>query len=356
MWCGSPLAPGWACQAEVCYCLVTAAFRGREERRLLAIGRRSAHLAALSALAFAQPLFDILGKNPAFFAVRGSSRGEIVLFALALTLLPPVVLVVLELAAELVSAVAARSLHLLFVAGLEARLPRAGTGEVRLGEVADVGRRDRLRRAVLGLADGPARPRRRCALSEPRRARTRRDVVSERHDRAPAHGARRPVAARRQVAGPGSAAGVHGPPEQCLHAARSLVPAPRNRGAHPPLPAEPLQEAAEDPGLRRRRQRQDGFARLRHRHRLPAPAPAEPVRGAPAADQQHVVKLRRHGVRRRGTASRGRAEEDLSRLRAQHLPLRVAHLRGPRTGLLLPAHRPAARSLPLPAIRKALRG
>ncbi len=97
---------------------MTAAFRGREERRLLAIGRRSAHLAALCALAFAQPLFDILGKNPAFFAVRGSSRGEIVLFALALTLLPPVVLVVLELAAELVSAVAARSLHLLFVAGL----------------------------------------------------------------------------------------------------------------------------------------------------------------------------------------------------------------------------------------------
>src|SRR6266542_76260 len=120
MWCGSPLAPGWACQAEVCYCLVTAAFRGREERRLLAIGRRSAHLAALCALAFAQPLFDILGKNPAFFAVRGSSSREIVLFALAITLVPPLVLIALELVAGLVSAAAAWALHLVLVAGLVA--------------------------------------------------------------------------------------------------------------------------------------------------------------------------------------------------------------------------------------------
>jgi hypothetical protein len=63
---------------------VTTRDRGREEGRLHAVARRSAHLTALCALAFAQPLFDILGKNPAFFAVRGSSRGDIVLFALAL--------------------------------------------------------------------------------------------------------------------------------------------------------------------------------------------------------------------------------------------------------------------------------
>jgi hypothetical protein len=93
---------------------------GREERRLLVLARRSAHLAALCALAFAQPLFDILGKNPAFFAVRGSSSGEIVFFALALTLLPPFVLIALELAAELVSAAVATALHLAFVAGLVA--------------------------------------------------------------------------------------------------------------------------------------------------------------------------------------------------------------------------------------------
>jgi hypothetical protein len=99
---------------------VTTRDRGREEGRLLAAARGGAHLAALCALAFAQPLFDILGKNPAFFAVRGSSSREIVLFALALTLLPPAVLVAVELAVAIVSEAGARALHLLFVAGLAA--------------------------------------------------------------------------------------------------------------------------------------------------------------------------------------------------------------------------------------------
>src|SRR5438067_2065082 len=108
------------CETEVCYSRVTTRDRGREQGRLLATARRGAHLAALCSLAFAQPLFDILGKNPAFFAVRGSSSVEIVLFALVLTLLPPVVFIALELAAELVDDVVARSLHLLFVAGLVA--------------------------------------------------------------------------------------------------------------------------------------------------------------------------------------------------------------------------------------------
>jgi hypothetical protein len=107
-------------EAEVCYSQVTARYRGREQGRLGAVLRRSAHLAALCALAFAQPLFDILGKNPAFFAVRGSSSGEIVVFALALTLLPPLALTALELVVALISASAAWVLHLVFVAGLVA--------------------------------------------------------------------------------------------------------------------------------------------------------------------------------------------------------------------------------------------
>src|SRR5439155_7354781 len=110
----------WACRSEVCYCLVTTPDRGREHRRLLVVARRAAHLAALCALAFAQPLFDILGKNPAFFAVRNSSSREIVLFALALTLLPPAVLLATELLVGLVSEAGARALHLLVVAGLVA--------------------------------------------------------------------------------------------------------------------------------------------------------------------------------------------------------------------------------------------
>ena len=101
---------------------MTARFRGPEDTGLRVFARRSAHLAALCALAFAQPLFDILGKNPAFFAVRGSSSGEIVLFALALTLLPPAILAAVELFVGLVSAAAARALHLVFVAGLVAVL------------------------------------------------------------------------------------------------------------------------------------------------------------------------------------------------------------------------------------------
>jgi hypothetical protein len=107
-------------RAEVCYCLVTTRDRGREEGRFLAAARGGAHLAALCALAFAQPLFDILGKNPAFFAVRGSTSREIVLFALALTLLPPAMLIAVELAVAIVSEAAARALHFLFVAGLVA--------------------------------------------------------------------------------------------------------------------------------------------------------------------------------------------------------------------------------------------
>ena len=99
---------------------MTTRDRGREEGRLQAVARRSAHLTALCALAFAQPLFDILGKNPAFFAVRGSSRGDIVFFALALVVLPPLALIALELAVGLVSAAAAWTLHLAFVAGLVA--------------------------------------------------------------------------------------------------------------------------------------------------------------------------------------------------------------------------------------------
>lgn len=99
---------------------MTTRDRGREEGRLQAVARRSAHLTALCALAFAQPIFDILGKNPAFFAVRDSSSGDIVFFALALVVLPPLALSALELAVGLVSAAAAWTLHLVFVAGLVA--------------------------------------------------------------------------------------------------------------------------------------------------------------------------------------------------------------------------------------------
>ena len=54
---------------------------------------RAIHLWVLVGFALAQPLFDLLGENAAFFAVRGSTKTEIVLFALAVTLLPAAALV-----------------------------------------------------------------------------------------------------------------------------------------------------------------------------------------------------------------------------------------------------------------------
>ncbi|HEV8239101.1 MAG TPA: sulfatase-like hydrolase/transferase [Thermoanaerobaculia bacterium] len=47
------------------------------------------HLLALGALAFAQPLFDLLARTPDFFAARGSGRGDLLLLmALALLVAP----------------------------------------------------------------------------------------------------------------------------------------------------------------------------------------------------------------------------------------------------------------------------
>jgi hypothetical protein len=76
---------------------------------------RAAHLFALSGVACAQPLYDILGRNPEFFAAHGATRMEIVAFALALLLVPPAVLLVVELAANLVDVRLGTALHVGFV-------------------------------------------------------------------------------------------------------------------------------------------------------------------------------------------------------------------------------------------------
>ena len=79
------------------------------------LAKRGAHLAALTAFALAQPLFDILGRHPAFFAVRGSTRREIVLFAVVVALGPPVALAMLAAAARAVGPRAGAAVHLLLV-------------------------------------------------------------------------------------------------------------------------------------------------------------------------------------------------------------------------------------------------
>lgn len=79
---------------------------------------RGAQLAVLSGFALAEPLLDILGRNPEFFSVRRSTSGQIVLFALAVTLLPPLALLAVELLVRVFSPRASDVLHLVFVAGL----------------------------------------------------------------------------------------------------------------------------------------------------------------------------------------------------------------------------------------------
>ena len=73
-------------------------------------------LAALSALALAQPLFDLLSGSPEFFAARGSPTLDIFVFAVGLIVVPPALLLALEALAGLVNPPLRRWLHLTFVA------------------------------------------------------------------------------------------------------------------------------------------------------------------------------------------------------------------------------------------------
>jgi hypothetical protein len=105
---------------------------------------RGAQLFAASGFALAQPLFDILGKNAEFFAVRGSTPGDIVLFALVVTFVPALVLWLVELVVGIVSARAVTVLHHVFLGFLGAvfgayALKRAGldgTAALIIGAVA----------------------------------------------------------------------------------------------------------------------------------------------------------------------------------------------------------------------------
>jgi Sulfatase len=78
------------------------------------------HLAVLAAFALAQPLFNLLSKNPEFFAARGSTAGEIIVLALLLVLVPPAILLAVELLVGLVSDAARQAVHLAFVGLLAA--------------------------------------------------------------------------------------------------------------------------------------------------------------------------------------------------------------------------------------------
>ncbi|MGH3024093.1 MAG: sulfatase-like hydrolase/transferase [Gaiellaceae bacterium] len=73
---------------------------------------------ALWGLAVAQPLFDVLGEGAEFFAVRDSTRWDILGFAVGIVLIPPAAILGLEALAGLVDRRVARVVHLTAVAAL----------------------------------------------------------------------------------------------------------------------------------------------------------------------------------------------------------------------------------------------
>jgi Sulfatase len=86
---------------------------------------RFAHLAALWAYGVSQPVFSMLDGNPEFLVVRGSTRTDVVVFALLITVVPPLLVVAAEALASLVSRALEAALHtagisfFVYVVGLE---------------------------------------------------------------------------------------------------------------------------------------------------------------------------------------------------------------------------------------------
>jgi hypothetical protein len=130
------------------------------------------HLGALSALAIAQPLFDLISKNPDLLAARALIGWQVVALGLVLVLVPPLVALGVEALAGLASRPLRALLHLLFVALLVALIaiqalkdiaPSAGTAVLIvaaaiLGLVAAAGyaRASGLRFFVTVLSPAPA--------------------------------------------------------------------------------------------------------------------------------------------------------------------------------------------------------
>lgn len=80
------------------------------------------HLAALWALAVIQPLLSLLGSNPDFFVARDNTGGQIIIFVLLVTLVPPLVATAIEAVLDLISQKARWAFHLTLIAVLFAIL------------------------------------------------------------------------------------------------------------------------------------------------------------------------------------------------------------------------------------------
>jgi hypothetical protein len=78
------------------------------------------NLAVLWTFAVAQPLFDLLKDNPEFFAARGSSGFDIVSFSVLLVVLPPAILLGIELLLGLIRPEVRQAAHIAFMGVLVA--------------------------------------------------------------------------------------------------------------------------------------------------------------------------------------------------------------------------------------------
>jgi hypothetical protein len=78
------------------------------------------NLAVLWTFAVAQPLFDLLKDNPEFFAARGSSGFDIISFSVLLVVLPPALLLAVELLVGLAGRPARRGAHVVLLGALVA--------------------------------------------------------------------------------------------------------------------------------------------------------------------------------------------------------------------------------------------
>ena len=105
------------------------------------------HLTVLWTFALAQPLFGVLEDSPEFFVARGNTSFDIVVLALAVTLLPPTLLLALE-ALLIPWRGARRALHLVLVAVLLAAIALQLLEDLGLASTALLG--------VLSVATGVA--------------------------------------------------------------------------------------------------------------------------------------------------------------------------------------------------------
>ncbi len=92
----------------------------RDKGVLRSLGRAGVHLIALASLAFAQPLLDVLGRYPAFFAAHDVTRWGVVAFALAVLLVPGLILLAIEALATLANRRAGEIVHLVLIGALAA--------------------------------------------------------------------------------------------------------------------------------------------------------------------------------------------------------------------------------------------